>query len=146
MPDWKKIGKRSKDKGKAFERDIAKRLTVLTGRRWRRTICSGGQYETYDVKCLDGGYPPIECKNRKDITLEKVWKNPDILRSIVDEFSVVVFHSGSLNLCVVPCSMKSGLGFERAAVVADLEIDGLPYWMFSIEHFKVLEQTNEGEA
>ena len=72
MPDWKKIGKRSKDKGKAFERDIAKRLTVLTGRRWRRTICSGGQYESYDVKCLDGGYPPIECKNRKDITLEKV--------------------------------------------------------------------------
>lgn len=144
--DKSRMGKRSKDTGKDFERDIAKRLTTITGKRWRRTICSGGQYESYDVKCLDGGYPPVECKNRADITLEKVWRNPDILRGIVDESSVVVFHSGNLNLCVVPCSLKEGLAFDRAATVADLEVDGIPCWLFSLDHFMVLGDIDETTA
>lgn len=42
MPDWSKIGKSSKRKGKSYENKCAKLLTEFTGVNFRKTAGSGG--------------------------------------------------------------------------------------------------------
>ena len=133
MVDRAKVGKRSNLKGKTFERDIARRLTALTGKTWRRTICSGGQYESDDIKCLEPGWPSIECKNRQDITLTKVYRNPAILRGIVSESVILIFNSEGFRICIVPTSIAPSCNID--APVANFELDGVAYWLFSLDYF-----------
>lgn len=136
MTDWAKVGAKSCRKGKTFEREVAKTLTRLTGTTWRRTICSGGQYEPYDVKCLEPGlYPPIECKNRVDITLLKVFQTPHILRGIVDKSSIVVFKDKRAVLVVASNNSLWYNGPIPDVSLAQFVLDRETYTLFLIEHF-----------
>ncbi len=139
MTDWAKVGAKSCRKGKTFEREIAKTLTRLTGVKWRRTICSGGQYEPYDVKCLEPGlFLPIECKNRVDITLLKVFQNPHILRGIVDNSSLVVFKDKRAVFVVASDEFLCYTGPSVDIPLAHFVLDGSAYTLFQLEYFTTL--------
>jgi len=86
--DMSTIGKRSKRKGKKYESRVALILSELTGAKFRRIPCSGGFNKTGgsvilehvfsgDVVCEDQQFAfSIEAKNRKDISLTALLKNP----------------------------------------------------------------------
>jgi hypothetical protein len=88
MTDRSAIGKKSKAKGKRYERHIAKILTDFTGVNFRKIPGSGGFNKTGgvvvadhafsgDVICDDPGFLySIEAKNRKNYTLTSLIKSP----------------------------------------------------------------------
>lgn len=89
MPvDRSKLGKSSKSKGKTFERRVASLLISFTGVNFRRTPCSGGMNKfggvvvaehifSGDVLCDSPDFDfSVEAKNRQDISLTAVLRNP----------------------------------------------------------------------
>jgi hypothetical protein len=65
MPDWSKIGRKSRVKGKVYERDIAAMLREITGLDWQTTRNSGRTDLKGDVYCLNAtSTAVIECKDR----------------------------------------------------------------------------------
>ena len=86
--DKSKIGKKSKRKGKKYEARIAFILSEFTGMKFRRVPSSGGFNKTGgqvilenvfsgDVICEDRAFAfSVEAKNRKDISLTALLKNP----------------------------------------------------------------------
>jgi len=78
-----KTGSKAKKHGQSFEYTVAKKMSSLTGFRWKKTPRSGGAHIAGDVFCLDFKFPyPIECKNLESLNLLKVYKNPAILARI----------------------------------------------------------------
>jgi hypothetical protein len=81
---WPRIGRRSRKKGASFQNTVAKMLTQAWGVPILSTPQSGGLSLRGDL-CV-GGDPPkhvlvysIECKNRKDLSLASILRNPDVL-------------------------------------------------------------------
>ena len=100
-------GKRNKQRGSEYERRVAKLLTKLTGHRWNRTPLSGASVIAGDVYCLDKQYPfTIECKARGDITLFKIFSNPNTLEDIkkdeplVSPTQILIFKEGLQNFII----------------------------------------------
>lgn len=89
MADFSKIGKKSKRKGKTYERRCAKLLTEFTGIGFRSTPSSGGfnkfggvtiREELFcgDLICDDQNFIfCVEAKNREEFSFEAVLKNPN---------------------------------------------------------------------
>jgi hypothetical protein len=77
MPDWSKIGRRSRRKGKRFECEVAAVLREWSGWRWDTTRNSGRTDLKGDVYAVLHGdrSPLIECKNRK-ISLKSFLTSP----------------------------------------------------------------------
>ncbi len=70
------IGRRSRRKGKAFERTIARMLRDFSGDNWQTTRNSGRTDLAGDVYPVDIGCSSVhECKDRKD------WSVFDLLKS-----------------------------------------------------------------
>jgi hypothetical protein len=86
--DRSKLGRSNKRKGKTFESRVAHILTEFTGVNFRRVPCSGGFNKfggvvvaehvfSGDVLCDSPHFDfSVEAKNRQDITLTALLKNP----------------------------------------------------------------------
>jgi len=96
------IGKRSRRKGASFQNTVARMLSKAWDIPVLSTPQSGGLSLKGDL-CV-GGNPPkytlaysVECKNRKDISIPVILRNPDILP--ISESQVVFFKEyGSKNI------------------------------------------------
>lgn len=89
MVDRSAVGKRSKRKGKTYERRTAKLLTEASGAKFRKTPGSGGfnkqggvqiREEMFcgDVICDQSDFAfCVESKNRKSFSFVGILKNPD---------------------------------------------------------------------
>lgn len=74
------MGKRSRDKGAAFENEIAKKFSYAYGLEFRRTPLSGGWAKDADIAqgdivCIDDDEFPylIECKKQEGWTFESLF-------------------------------------------------------------------------
>lgn len=106
MVDRKKLGKANKAKGSAYERRVAKAMTKFTGDKWVRTPMSGAWHIPGDIMRLKVAYEyTIECKNRRDITLLKVFKNPNLLTPWAEDKQIIIFNDSGTHICVVPNSL-----------------------------------------
>ena len=89
MTDYSAIGKRSKRKGKTYERRTAKLLTEFTGVGFRKTPSSGGfnrfggvsiREELFCGDVISDSHDfrfCVEAKNREEFTFEGILKNPN---------------------------------------------------------------------
>ena len=88
MVDWSATGRKSKSKGKAYERAVAAALTEFTGVNYRKTPSSGGfnrQGVTVaghifcgDLMCDRADFKfSVEAKNRKIFLYSQAVKNPE---------------------------------------------------------------------
>lgn len=88
LPDYSKIGRRSKRRGKTYERRVAALLTQLTGINFRKVPSSGGwnkqglvvleQQFSGDVVCDNSNFKfSVEAKNRTNFSLISALSNPD---------------------------------------------------------------------
>lgn len=74
MPDWSKVGRKSRRKGKKFECEIAGLLRHWTGEDWQSTRNSGRTDLPGDIYCLSRPtLVSVECKDRK------CWMTRDLL-------------------------------------------------------------------
>jgi len=112
-----KLGKKNRRKGIGFERKVARELSKHTGDRWIRTPYSGAGHIAGDIMRLSPFSFPyaIECKNRADITLLKVLKNPEILRPYMKDMQIIIFNDNGCSLVVIPeeCVVKSVFVFKN---------------------------------
>lgn len=75
------MGKKSKNKGSGFERQVGKILSDAFGVELRRTPMSGGWATGYDnaagdLTCLDGDFPYcVECKKSEGWRLDSLFTN-----------------------------------------------------------------------
>lgn len=88
-PNWSKIGRQVKRRGKTYERRCAKLLTEHTGYNFRSTPASGGFNKTGgvmireelfcgDLICDNPKFSYcVEAKNRKEFSFTALIKNPD---------------------------------------------------------------------
>ncbi len=87
MTDWAKAGRKSKNKGKAYERTVAAALATFTGVNFRKIPGSGGMNKQGmqvaghifcgDVMCDRADFRfSIEAKNRKSYLVSQAIKNP----------------------------------------------------------------------
>lgn len=88
MTDWSKSGRKSKNKGKAYERTVAAALTSFTNVNFRKIPASGGFNKTGvvvaghifcgDIICDRTDFRfSVEAKNRKEFLFSQVIKNPN---------------------------------------------------------------------
>lgn len=83
MTDYSAVGKKSRNKGGRFERQMAKELTEWWGYEFNRVPASGGLHWASSnnvagdiVVPSDANFPfVIECKNREDWTIENLFLN-----------------------------------------------------------------------
>ena len=109
MADMKKIGKANKKKGSNYERKIANIMSKYTGQRWKRTPYSGAGHISGDVFCLDFEFPyVIELKNRRDLSLLKVFKNPQIVAKYLEDNTILVFNDSGTDIILVPFEPPEG--------------------------------------
>ena len=113
MVDRSKIGKAARSKGARFERKICKKLTDITNVKFRRAPRSGalirdgkvnGAYISGDLISEENFKFSIECKNRKNITLDnllnnlhtseliKAWHQCFYDADIADKLPIMFFH------------------------------------------------------
>ena len=144
MVDRVKIGRAARRKGTAYERKIARLLTKITGFNWRRVPYSGASYIPGDVTIVDGDcvFPyTVELKNRKDLTLQKVFKNPDVLLQYMEENTVLIFNSGGQSLVVFPVSVKKEdviYYLTSAKIYGTIMLRNEEFLIFDIKHFGLL--------
>lgn len=109
-PDRVKLGKRNRRKGTDYERKVARLLARYTGLRWSRVPYSGASYIAGDVTCLDFNYPFVfELKNRGDVSLTKVFRNPQSIQPYVNEDQILIFNNEGQDIAVVPFHKTFGL-------------------------------------
>ena len=105
----RKLGKANKLKGGNYERKIARSISSATGYRWKRTPYSGAGHISGDVFCLDFEFPfVVELKNRRDLSLLKVFKNPSVVSKYLtgwkldEECTILIFNDAGTDICIVP--------------------------------------------
>lgn len=99
-PDWSKIGKASRAKGKVFERIVRRWLAqVWPGGEWLTTRNSGRTDIKGDVFNADHDIM-VECKDRKTWTKERLWMGQmqNEINEILDEW---LEDSPNLQLIIV---------------------------------------------
>ena len=136
MTDWKKLGKQNRAKGAAYERKVAKDLTKITGYKWRRVPYSGASYIPGDVTIVDGDYNfphVVELKNRKDLTLAKVYRNPKVCKQYLEENTILIFKSDGQSYVVV--NQNYVVNETDTDILSHILIDNILYFMFDIKHF-----------
>ena len=74
--NWSKVGKRSRRKGKVYERKVAALLREATGVDWQTTRNSGRTDLKGDVYCLESRRDEalVECKDREYWTIANLMK------------------------------------------------------------------------
>lgn len=98
------LGKYSRNKGASYERDIARKLSKLTGQTWRRTPQSGANCIAGDVHRLSPSSFPytIELKNREDIKLDKIFRNPSSIWEFLSDKQILIFNNRGQDFVVIP--------------------------------------------
>lgn len=138
--DWKKLGKQNRAKGAAYERKIAKELTKITGYKWSRVPYSGASYIPGDVTIVDGDFifpHVVELKNRQDLTLAKVYRNPKVMKQYLEENTILIFKSDGRSYVVIPACVR-GVELLDIDVVTRIFIDNDGYDMFDIKYFDLI--------
>lgn len=144
MVDRAKIGKKARRKGTNYERKVAKELTKITGYNWRRVPYSGASYIPGDVTIVDEGYEfqwVVELKNRKDLNLQKVFKNPLVLKPYFLEADILIFNSNGQSVVVVSPNICFASGYPRTRIRFD--INGDCYIGFDIKYFDKIIRKEE---
>lgn len=139
MVDRVKIGRAARRKGTAYERKVARLLTSITGFTWRRVPYSGASYIPGDVTVVDGDYVfpfVVELKNRKDLTLQKVFKNPDVLLQYMEENTILIFNSGGQSLVVFPVDEKKDL--TSLKICGTIVLRNENFWLFDLKYFDLI--------
>ena len=139
MVDRKKLGKANRRKGHDFERKVAKFISNHTGSDWRRTPYSGAGHISGDVFRLPTPFPyAIELKNRKDITLDKIFKNPDTIKQYVSSEQILIFNNKGQAIVIVNMEIMKKMPYTESgefSPVTDLHIDGDWYLMLNLKDF-----------
>jgi len=66
MTDWSSVGRKSRRKGKAFEQEVARYLTAVSGEKFTSTRNSGRTDLKGDIYCMSTPSRwVVECKDRK---------------------------------------------------------------------------------
>lgn len=130
-----KKGKKSNSKGKAYEREIARKLSKFTGQTWKRTPYSGAGHIAGDVfRLVPSAFPfTVECKNRVDITLDRIFRNPNVIWDLVSDTQILIFNNRGQDLVVVPYKGTVNLG--GCQIFAQLKFTEEYYYMISLEDF-----------
>jgi hypothetical protein len=102
--DRSKTGKKAKEVGNYFERRVAKKLHLLTKYRSRKTPKSGGHEIPGDVYFPDLLYQPciIECKNRENITLARIFKDPSIAEEYIAHEQIYIWNESGNIIGIIP--------------------------------------------
>ena len=130
MVDWSAVGKRSVEKGKRYERKVVKELSKILELNFRRTICSGGQYECGDIKRVDGPFGLIiECKDEAGMSLLRVMKGTSNLIKYIDKDIMVVFNDDGISFCVI--NMNHLSNFPAPYLLCSF--NGVTYKIFNIK-------------
>lgn len=95
------IGRYSREKGTRFERAVARELSKITGMKFRRTPYSGGGHVPGDIMRVDGPFRlEIETKNRKELKLSRIFKNPLLITEYLHPNKIVIFNEDGHRYCV----------------------------------------------
>lgn len=102
MVDYVAQGKKNRRKGTEYERKVAREMSKLTGQVWRRTPYSGAAHISGDIFRLSPTPFPftVELKNRADITLDKIFRNPNCIWELVNE-QILIFNNHGQDLVVL---------------------------------------------
>lgn len=102
---WSKVGRRSRSKGKRFEREVAKMLTTHTGCVWQTTRNSGRtdlKGDVYSDVCLNEVI--VECKHRANLDMRHMLDNSKTWRMFMAELDSTNGEHGDLQVAVVKTS------------------------------------------
>ena len=140
--DRVKLGRANRRKGAAYERKVANIMTKLTGQTYRRTPYSGAGHIPGDIMRLPEPFPyEIELKNRHDITLTRIFKNPNTIQKYVSDTQILIFNESSLSMVVIHKDMYINLVRKQETIPFPLNIDtnlsigGDRYWMITLKDF-----------
>ena len=112
------MGKAAKRKGSRYELSVAKTLTKHTNHNWRRTPYSGAGHIAGDVFSTSFHFPwVIECKNREDTNLLKVFKNPNCIAKWLEEKTILIFNDSGTDVIVVPAEYPTFIAPDFGAYV-----------------------------
>ncbi len=141
-----KKGKKSNSKGKSYERELARKMSKLTGQTWRRTPYSGAGHIVGDIFRLPNPFPyAIEAKNRVDITLDRIFRNSNVIWDLVSDTQILIFNNRGQDLVVVPYKGTVNLG--GCQIFAQLKFTEEYYYMISLEDFaKIIKEYEEDKS
>lgn len=127
MADWSKTGRKSRRKGKVFEREVAAIYRKWTGYDFQTTRNSGRTDLPGDVYCVDRDFKVhIECKHRKTWTTRDILRNN---RSFALEFEKVIeeWEAAGLPILHLWCKNDDGLWlFEWASGLVPNDLSVVP--------------------
>lgn len=134
MPDYSRIGRRSRTKGNRFERKVANELSHLFGMRFQRTPCSGGSFIPGDITRTDGHFHlEIECKDRKTIDIDKIFRNPNLLKQYLHPRRLLIFNDeGSIYGVVARVHVMHGGDAGMVEVAGLITSDEVEYLLLPI--------------
>lgn len=131
--DRKKLGKTNRRKGINYERKVARNMTKYTGDKWNRAPYSGASYIEGDIVRLNKEFPyVIECKNRKDITLDKIFRRPELLTPYISDSQILIFNNRGQSLVVYPSGI---IKVYSSKICAIIELENEVYYMESLKDF-----------
>lgn len=142
MANFSKVGSRNVANGKSYERLVAKKLSANLGMNFRRTICSGGQYEPGDLKRTDGPWNlEIECKSGAGYTLLQIMKGTSNLNRTVSPGRIVIFRdTPNIHFVCIHGADADKVFFEEygdAFPYIMSTIYGQAYYMFMLDDLKI---------
>lgn len=124
-------GKVAKRRGNSFELAVARYLSRKTGSTFKRTPASGGMEFKGDIFLLGGDLPFIlECKNREDIHLLKILKDPEYIADLVHNKQVLIFNQREAVVVYPVC-----LGLPTTGSYFDVVINENPYIITPLKDF-----------
>lgn len=145
MVDRVKLGKKSNRKGKAYERKVARDMSKFTGQTWKRTPHSGAGHIPGDIMRLPEPFEyTIELKNRKDLTLDRVFKNPNVLQPYMEDKQILIFNNHGQSLVVLSVDIvTSSFGKLYSCITTSLKVGGDWYIMSTLKDLCACIKENE---
>ena len=69
---------------------------------FKRTPYSGGGHVPGDIMRVDGPFKlEIECKNRREVKVERIFRNPSIISEYLDPNRILIFNNDGQIYCVI---------------------------------------------
>lgn len=99
------MGRRSVERGKAWEREVANRLTEATGLPFVRTLC----------EARDGNVGDVRCEAARVVVQAKAGARPRIYASLAE--AIEAAEAGELPVGAVKRTHGRGVPAERFAVI-----------------------------
>lgn len=105
-------GRKSRRKGKRFEREVAYIFTKATGRKWETTRNSGRTDLKGDIYCPevpDMQQVIIECKHRKKLSMTSLVKFNKSVKDVIEKTCNDMIESHHVLQCVVVFKTDFGI-------------------------------------